>query len=175
LHGALDALARDLVESQALHGHLGLEHLEQVPGDGLSLAVLIGGEVDLLGVLELGLDLGDDLALLRADHIVGLEAVLDVHRELAHGALALAWGQLAGLRKVADVADARHHVVLRTKERADGARLRGRLDDHELARHGTYLYERRWRTSGAGTVTEYIRRAKVRLRPSPARRTSRQA
>ncbi len=70
LHGAHDALFGDLVEREALHGNLGLEHLEQVPRDGLSLAVLIGGEVDLGRVLELGLDLGDDLLLLRAHHIV---------------------------------------------------------------------------------------------------------
>ena len=31
-------------------GTRGLEHLGQVPGDGLALAVLIGGEVELVGV-----------------------------------------------------------------------------------------------------------------------------
>ena len=35
-----------------LTGSLGLELVEEVPGDGLALAVLIGGEEELVGVLE---------------------------------------------------------------------------------------------------------------------------
>ena len=33
-------------------GTVRLEHLEQVPRDGLALAILIGGEVELVGVLQ---------------------------------------------------------------------------------------------------------------------------
>ena len=40
-------------------GHPGREHLQEVPGDGLTLAILVGGEIDLAGVLEQGLQLRD--------------------------------------------------------------------------------------------------------------------
>ena len=40
--------AGDLVEGDALDGHLGLEHLQQVPGDGLALAVLVRGQQQLV-------------------------------------------------------------------------------------------------------------------------------
>jgi hypothetical protein len=50
--GVLDGAARDLVEHHPLHRHRRLEHLEQVPGDRLALAVLIGREVELVGVLQ---------------------------------------------------------------------------------------------------------------------------
>ena len=93
------------MEGEPLDGNLGLEHFEKVPRDGLALTVLIGCEVDLGGVLQLGLELGDDLLLLRAHHVVRLEAVVDIDGELADGALALACGKLARLWQVADVAD----------------------------------------------------------------------
>ena len=59
--GALDGVFGDLVEHHALDGNLGLQHLEQVPRDGLALAVLISGEVELVGVLERPLQFGDRL------------------------------------------------------------------------------------------------------------------
>ncbi len=53
-------------------GDLGLEHLEQVPGDRLALAVLICGEQDLVGVPEGALELGDGLRLAVVDDVVGV-------------------------------------------------------------------------------------------------------
>ena len=50
--GLADRLLGDLVEDHPADRHLGLEHLEQVPRDGLALAVLIGGEQEFVGVLE---------------------------------------------------------------------------------------------------------------------------
>ena len=44
LQGVLNCLLGDLVKHQPLDRDRGLEHLEQVPGDGLALAILIGGE-----------------------------------------------------------------------------------------------------------------------------------
>ena len=93
--GALDRLLGDLVEDHPLDRDLGLEHLEQVPRDGLALAVLIGGEVELVGVLEQPLELGDLLLLVRVDDVVRLEAVVDVDGELAERALLHVRGQLA--------------------------------------------------------------------------------
>ena len=76
--GVLDGFLRDLVEHHALHRNLRVQHLEQVPGDRLPLAVLISGEVELVGVLERAFQVGDGLALLLGDDVVGLETVLDI-------------------------------------------------------------------------------------------------
>ena len=46
----LDRVARDLVEDHPAHGHLRLQHLEQMPGDRLALAVLVRREQELVGV-----------------------------------------------------------------------------------------------------------------------------
>ena len=51
-HRGLDRRLGDLVEDHPLDRHLGLERLDQVPGDGLALAVLIRGEQELVDVLE---------------------------------------------------------------------------------------------------------------------------
>ena len=52
LEGVEDGLARDLVEDHAADGHLRLEHLQKVPPDGFAFAVLVRGDVELVGVLE---------------------------------------------------------------------------------------------------------------------------
>src|SRR5699024_12127693 len=46
-----DRLGRDLVEDHAFDRDLRFEHLEQVPGDGLSLTVLIRCQIEFVGVL----------------------------------------------------------------------------------------------------------------------------
>ena len=129
----LDGLGGDLVEHHALDGDLGLELLQQVPGDGLALAVLIGGQEELVGVLQQLLELADLLLLVGVDHVVRGEAVVDVHGELAERALLHVRGQLRGLREVTDVPDARLDVVPLAEVPGDRARLGRRLHDHELA------------------------------------------
>ena len=56
LAGVVDRVADRLGviswNTMRLTGTRGLQHLEQVPRDGLALAILIGGEIDLVGVLE---------------------------------------------------------------------------------------------------------------------------
>ena len=59
----VDRLAGDLVEHHALDRHLGPEHLDEVPRDGLALAVLVGREVELVGALQRAPQLGDDVLL----------------------------------------------------------------------------------------------------------------
>ena len=66
-----------------LTGTLRLEHLEEVPRDGLALAVLVGREVELARVLERGLELGDDVLLVVGDDVDGREVVVDVDPEAA--------------------------------------------------------------------------------------------
>ena len=52
-----------------------------MPGDRLALAVLIGREIQLVGVCEQRLELADLLALVATDHVERLETVIDVDAE----------------------------------------------------------------------------------------------
>ena len=78
---ALDRILRDLVEHHPLDRHLRLQHLEQVPGDRLALAVLVRREQELGGVLQLALQLVDLLLLVGIDDVERLEVVVDVDAE----------------------------------------------------------------------------------------------
>ena len=135
VQGPGDGLAGDLGEDHATHRHLGLEDLLEVPGDGLALTVVVGGQVELVGLLEGLLELGDRLLLVGVDDVVGGEVVLDVDRELPVGALLHGGGQLGGLRQVADVPHGGLDVELRTQVAGDGAHLVGGLHDDELGGH----------------------------------------
>ena len=118
------------VDRQALRR---LELVEEVPGDRLALAVLIGGEVEGVGVLDQLLQLGD-VALLVARHdVVGLEPVVDVDREPAPRlVLDLGRGVRGVVGQVADVTDRGLDDVVRAQVAADGAGLGRGLDDDEL-------------------------------------------
>jgi hypothetical protein len=120
--GLVDGLAGDLVEHHPPHRHGRIEHLDQVPGDGLALAVLVGGEIEAVGLLEGGLEPPDHLALGGRHHVGGAEPVIDVD------------GQALGL-EVADGADRGLDDEVAAQEPGDGARLGGRLDDHERRGH----------------------------------------
>ncbi len=74
----VDGRLGDLVEHHPLHGHLGLEVLEQVPRDRLALAVFVRCEIELGGVLQRGLEFLDH-GLAALGQLVGrLETVVDV-------------------------------------------------------------------------------------------------
>ena len=120
------AASGDLVEDHALDRHPGRQHLEQVPGDGLALAVLVSGQEQLAGVLQQGLELPDLVLLLRGDDVEGLEVVVDVDAE-AGPRLALVGGRDVGgvAGQVADVADRRLDHVVAAEEAGDGLRLGG--------------------------------------------------
>jgi hypothetical protein len=77
-----------------------------VPGDRLALAVLVRGEIELVGVLSRALEVGHHRLLRGRDHVERLEPVVDVDAE-AGPALALVGGRdLVGPPgQVADVAD----------------------------------------------------------------------
>ena len=120
--GVLDGGLGDLVEHHPLHGHRRLQHLEEVPRDGLALAVLIRREVELVGVLERPLQLGDRRLLAGVHLVVDLEVVVDVDAEPLGG-------------QVADVAHRREHGELAAQEALDGAGFGGGLHDHERLGH----------------------------------------
>ena len=131
------ALLGDLVEDHPVHRDaLRLELVEEVPGDRLALAVLVGGEVELVGVLEQRLELGDVRLLVARHDVVGLEAVVDVDREPAPRlVLDLGRGVGGALREVADVADGGLDDVAVAEEVTQHLGLRRRLDDDELVGH----------------------------------------
>ena len=102
---AVDRLLRDLVEDHAPDRHLRLQHLQQVPGDRLALAVFVGREQELVGVLQELLQLADLLLLVRVDDVERLEVVLDVDAEPRPLLLLVLLRDVGGaLGQVADVA-----------------------------------------------------------------------
>ena len=136
---ALDRLLGDLVEHDALDRDVGLELVEQVPGDGLALAVLIRREHELVGVLEELLELGDLRLLAGRDHVDRLEVVVDVDPEACpRQTLVLGRDLVGALREVTDVTDRGVHDVAVAEVARNAADLVRRLDDHE-AGHGGIL------------------------------------
>ena len=94
------------MEDHPPDGHLRLQHLEQVPGDRLALAILVRREQELVGVRQLLLELGNRLLLVGVDDVERLELVLDVHPEARPGLVLVLLGDLGGaVGKVANVAD----------------------------------------------------------------------
>ena len=135
LEGAGDGVLRDLVEDHPPHRHLGLQHLDEVPGDRLAFAVLVRCEEELVRGGEPLLEVGDDLLLPGIDDVVRLEVLRDVHPERAEP-LALGLGNVSGpIGKVANVADARPDGVVAPEVTLDGSRLRRRLHDDEALAH----------------------------------------
>ncbi len=131
--GGADRVLGDLVEHHTLDGDLRLENFLEVPGDGLALAVLIGGEEEFVGVLQQVLELLDLGLLVGVDHIDRLEVVFDVHTEAADLAGVLLGHLACAAGKVADVPDARLDDVARAEIALDRLRLGRRLDDDESA------------------------------------------
>ena len=73
-HGVLYGFLGDFVEHHAVHCLVlellaALQQLVQVPGDGLTLAIGVGREIEGVGILELG---GDrlDVLVIAVDHLV---------------------------------------------------------------------------------------------------------
>ena len=130
-HRPLDGRPGDLVEDHAPHRDAGRQHLEQVPGDRLALAVLIGSEVQLAGVLDHGLELLDLVPFLPGDHVEGLEVVVDVDAEARPGLTLVGGWHVGGVaRQVPDVSDRRLDEVVRPEEGRDGLGLGRGLDDN---------------------------------------------
>src|SRR5882724_5665403 len=115
-----DRVLGDLVEQDAPHLAAVRELARHVPRDGLALAIRVGGEEHPLRGFRGLLDFGEGLGLLLDGHVLGREAVLDVHAQLA-------------LRQIAQVPHRRLDGVARAQVLADRLRLGGRLDDDECA------------------------------------------
>ena len=127
--------------------NLGLEFLEQVPGDCLALAVLISGEQEFVGVLEQALELGYLLALVAVHDVERLEVVVHVDAEPGPRLAAVLGRDLRGaVGHVADVADAGLDHVSLAEVPGDRPGLRRRLDNDEL---GAMAAVGRWPRLGA--------------------------
>ena len=119
-HGLLDAGGGDLIKEDAVHrqGLGGLDGLQQVPADGLPLAVRVRCEDQLVGGLGGGPQLPDHLLFGRTDLVLLLEAVLHIHAQLP--------GQ------VADMTHGGHDLVALAEVLGDGLRLGWAFHDHEF-------------------------------------------
>ena len=116
-HRVAHRALRYLMEQHAPNGALDLSELVgDVPRDGLALAVRVGREIYMIGLLGLGLDFLEHLRLARDDVVLGLEIVVDSD---AKGAL----GQI-------------HHVADRRDDLKVGAQIA--LDGFRLGRRFYY-------------------------------------
>ena len=118
VHRLVDGVLGDLVEQHAVGRRARAELVGHVPGDGLALAVRVGGEVDGGGRLGGLLEVGQGLGLALDGDVLGLEITLDVDAELAG-------------RQIPEMADGGPHVVAGAEVLADGLGLGGRLDDDQ--------------------------------------------
>jgi hypothetical protein len=116
-------LLRDLVEREPVNLLLlAAQLLDEVPADRFALAVRVGRDVDVGGVLRGVLELLDDF-LPRTDGFVRLlEVVVDVDAELA-------------LRQIADMAHRRHDLVVAAEVFVDGLGLCRRFDHDQCFCH----------------------------------------
>jgi hypothetical protein len=105
VRGGEDRVFGDLVEHHALDRNLGLQHLQQVPGDGLALAVLISCEQELVRVLQRPLELADGFLLGVGDDVVRFKTVVDIDRESTERTLFELGRQVFRLDQIANVTD----------------------------------------------------------------------
>ena len=121
--GVEDGVLGDFVEDDAAGVfRFEPEHFVEVPRDGLTLAVFIGGEPYGLGLRGGFLELGHERLLVGGNLIDGFELLIQVYGNVA-------------LTQVADVSVARHHLVVFSKKFFYGFRLCRRLHYHEILYH----------------------------------------
>ena len=161
VEGVLNGPPGDLVEHHAPEAlRVAADHLLEMPGDGFSFAVEVGGEKDLLGGAGQLLELADHLLLAGHDLVGRAPAAvrIDAHalHELAPRPLPGIRGTLAGRlpaarrrlappvgllplaarRQVTNVPDAGLDEVLLAQVAVDGAGFGRRLDDYQGSGHG---------------------------------------
>ncbi len=136
IDGGADGLLGDLVELDAADGDLRLEHLAQMPADGLTLAIRVGRQQHDRRVLDRRSEIPDAPSLVARDDVVRPEAVLDVDAHVAPRLVLDAGGHFAGvLWQVADMADTGLDAVFVAQQACERLGLGRRLDDDEWPRH----------------------------------------
>jgi hypothetical protein len=91
---------------------MSMPHLREVPRDGLALAVGVGGQDDVVPVLDRLLERADRFLAVAHDPVARPEVVLDVHGQLSLG-------------EVADVPHRSAHVEAISEEALQRPRLGG--------------------------------------------------
>ena len=95
---------------------------QQMPGNGLSLAVGVSCQQEPIGIFQCTLDSIEMFLALGQHMVLGLEILFDIHRPL-----------LAG--QCADMTKGCQHLVIRAQEFFYGFRLGRRFDNDEVLRH----------------------------------------
>ena len=115
-----DHLAGDLVEGDP-EGFIlrQVQQLLQVPADGLSLAVWVGGQVNGVAVLGRLLQVPDDVLLALDGPVIGFKVVVHVHAQLAFG-------------QVPQMSHTGLHLIRGAQIFADGLGLGRGLHDHQV-------------------------------------------
>ena len=112
LDGGTNRIFGDLVEHHALDRDLGLENFAQVPGNGLTFAVLISREQEFVGVFQRTLQLGDGAAsAVAGELVIGLESIVDVDCEAPKRALLHLGRHFARFWKVANVPHRAEYLI----------------------------------------------------------------
>ena len=127
-----DRALGDLVEHHPMGRDLGLQFLQQMPGDRLALAVAVGGQQEFVGLGQRILQGAQRRPLVGVDHVEGFEAVVHVDPGAGPLLTLVLGGHLGGTgRQVADVASTGLDDVSVAQEAGDLGRFGRRLDDHE--------------------------------------------
>ena len=115
-----DGVEGDALDRRALLQRLALlQDAQDVPGDGLAFAVGVGGQDQLVGILDGRGDLFHDLGRPAVDVPVHLEVVVGLDRAVLR-------------RQVADVPIGRQHPVLGAQIFVDRLGLGDRFDDDDV-------------------------------------------
>ena len=131
----LDGAAGDFVECDALHRNARLQDLDQVPADGLALAVFIGGQDEFVRLPGLPAKSGDVFLRFPGDHIDGLKVSFGIDAQTSPRLRAQGRRDFARRPgQVTNVPEACLNFVALAQKALDGGGLRGRFDDDEL--HG---------------------------------------
>ena len=130
--GVVDSVFGNLVKHHAFHGDFRFQHLHQVPGNSLPLAVLISGQQEFVGLFQPGFQLADFLFLIPVNHVIWLEVVIQVNRELRVASLFQRGRKVRRLSEVTNVTHRCLHIEVVTEEPPNGSSFRRRLDNHEF-------------------------------------------
>ena len=121
------------MKNHSLNRNLGLQHLHQVPGNGLTLAVFIGSEIELVCVFQGGLQVANGFALAGRNGIHRLEVVFDVYRELANRGLLELRRHVFGVDQITDVPNRGQDLEIVAQVLANGFGFGRRLDDDQFS------------------------------------------
>ena len=125
LQSPLDGAARDLVKDHALGLAFWRQLLDQVPANGLSLAVFVSGQVEGVCFFELLLQLFEGFFRSRiVDDVDRLEVVLRIHPQPCPGLFLEFLGHLLGVfRQISHVAQGGQNAKIVWEIFFDGLRL----------------------------------------------------